>query len=68
MMKVLVVDDREEFLPELKEILQGPDMDVDFARNFEEAVSLLSLKSYVIVIRRNLTPPHTETDYPEIRD
>jgi DNA-binding response OmpR family regulator len=68
MMKVLVVDDREEFLPELKEILQGPDMDVDFARNFEEAISLLSVKSYDIVIRRDLTPPHRETDYPELRD
>ena len=37
-MKVLVVDDREEFLPELQEIIRGSDMDVDFARTFEEGV------------------------------
>ena len=56
-MKVLVIDDREEYLPELKELLQGPDMDVDFAMNFEEAVSLLSAKSYDIVIRRDTLTP-----------
>jgi DNA-binding response OmpR family regulator len=55
-MKVLVVDDREEFLPELQEILQGSDMDVDFARNFEEAVALLTIKSYDIVIKSDKKP------------
>ena len=55
-MKVLVVDDREEFLPELQEILQGSDMDVDFARNFEEAIALLTMKSYDIVIRSDKKP------------
>jgi DNA-binding response OmpR family regulator len=55
-MKVLVVDDREEFLPELQEILQGSDMDVDFARNFEEAIALLTIKSYDIVIRSDKKP------------
>jgi len=49
-MKVPVVDDREEFLPELQEILRGPDMDVDFASTFEEAVALLTVNSYDIVI------------------
>jgi hypothetical protein len=32
-------------------------MDVDFAMNFEEAVSLLSAKSYDIVIRRDTLTP-----------
>jgi DNA-binding response OmpR family regulator len=55
-MKVLVVDDREEFLPELQEILRGSDMDVDFAKNFEEAIALLTIKSYDIVIRSDKKP------------
>ena len=55
-MKVLVVDDREEFIPELQEILRGPDMDVDFARTFEEAIALLTIKSYDIVIRSDKKP------------
>ncbi len=55
-MKVLVVDDREEFIPELQEILRGSDMDVDFARTFEEAMGLLTIKSYDIVIRSDKKP------------
>ena len=55
-MKVLVVDNREEFLPELQEILRGSDMDVDFARTFEEAIALLTIKSYDIVIRSDKKP------------
>jgi len=55
-MKVLVVDDREEFLPELQEILLGSDMDVDFARTLEEAIALLTIKSYDIVIRSDKKP------------
>jgi len=55
-MKVLVVDDREEFIPELQEILLGSDMDVDFARTFEEAIALLTIKSYDIVIRSDKNP------------
>jgi DNA-binding response OmpR family regulator len=55
-MKVLVVDDREEFLPELQEILRGSDMDIDFAKTFEEAVAFLTIKSYDIVIRSDKKP------------
>jgi|APFre7841882630_1041343.scaffolds.fasta_scaffold00790_5 DNA-binding response OmpR family regulator len=55
-MKVLIVDDREEFIPELQEILLGSDMDVDFARTFEEAIALLTIKSYDIVIRSDKKP------------
>ncbi len=55
-MKVLVVDDREEFVPELQEILRSSEMDVDFARTFEEAVSFLSIKSYDIIIRSDKNP------------
>jgi len=49
-MKASAVDDGEEFLPKLQEILRRPDMDVDFARTFEEAVALLTINSYDIVI------------------
>ena len=31
-------------------------MDVDFARNFEEAVALLTIKSYDIVIKSDKKP------------
>jgi hypothetical protein len=49
-MKVPIVDEREEFLPELQVILQGSDMDVYFARTFEETVALLAVNSYDILI------------------
>jgi len=64
MIKVLVVDDREEFLPELKDILEGPDMDVDFAKTFEEAISLLALKTYDIVIRKDNNFPMPRPNKP----
>jgi hypothetical protein len=50
MMKVPIVDEREEFLPELQVILRGSDMDVDFARTFEGTIALLAVNSYDIVI------------------
>ena len=53
---MIVVDGREEFLPELQEILRGSDMDVDFARTFEEAIAFLTIKSYDIIIRSDKKP------------
>jgi hypothetical protein len=55
-MKVPAVDDREEFLPELQEILRGSDMDIDFSGTFKQAIALLTVNSHDIVIGSDKKP------------
>lgn len=49
-MRVLVVDDEQAFLLGLKKLLQGPEMVIDTAETFEEAVALLNEHKYTVVI------------------
>jgi len=49
-MRVLVVDDEPAFLLGFQKLLQGPDMVIDTAETFEEAVALLDEHNYTAVI------------------
>ena len=49
-MKILVVDDEQAFLFGLKRILNEPEMSVDTAETFEEAIDFLSKETYDVVI------------------
>ena len=49
-MRVLVVDDEPAFLLGFKKLLQSPDMKIDTAETFEEAMALLDEHNYAAVI------------------
>lgn len=48
--KILIVDDEAGFLLALQKILRGPEIHVDTAVTFEDAMVLLSEKIYDVVI------------------
>ena len=49
-MRVLLVDDEHVFLLVLKGFLEQPDLIVDTAETYEEAMSMINIKHYDIVI------------------
>ena len=49
-MRVLLVDDEHVFLLVLKGFLEQPDLIVDTAETYEEAMSMINMKHYDIVI------------------
>jgi DNA-binding NtrC family response regulator len=49
-MRVLVVDDEQAFLLGIKKLLQTPEMMIDTAETFEDAMSLLNGYRYAAVI------------------
>ena len=49
-MRVLVVDDEQAFLLGIKKLLQTPEMVIDTAETFEDAMSLLNTHRYAAVI------------------
>ncbi len=48
--KVLVVDDETAFLISARKILQGPDISIDTADNFDEAIRMIDTHQYDIVV------------------
>ena len=49
-MRVLVVDDEQAFLLGIKKLLQTPEMMIDTAETFEDAMSLLDGHRYAAVV------------------
>ena len=49
-MRVLVVDDEQAFLLGIKKLLQTPEMMIDTAETFEDAISLLDSNRYAAVV------------------
>jgi DNA-binding NtrC family response regulator len=48
--RVLVVDDETTFLMAIRKILDGPELCVDTAENFKDAIALINEKSFNFII------------------
>ncbi len=48
--KVLLVDDETAFLVSAKKVLEGPDLSIDTADNFHDAISMIETRRYDIVV------------------
>jgi two-component system nitrogen regulation response regulator NtrX len=48
--RILIIDDEAGFLLALRKILQGPEVHIDTAETFEDAMALLQTQIYQVVV------------------